>query len=82
MEHRLFSLISQNWRGRPLTSLEVIVSLLAATTTRKGLKVQSEPDRGSYPPGIKVRDADMAQINLRRDKFHGDWNYGIAPQGQ
>jgi len=81
IEHRLFSFISQNWRGQPLTSLEVIVSLIAATTTRKGLKVQSEPDRGSYPAGIKVRDADMAQINLRRDKFHGDWNYEIAPQG-
>jgi len=82
IEHRLFSFISQNWRGQPLTSLEVIVSLIAATTTRKGLKVQSEPDRGSYPAGIKVRDTDMAQINLRRDKFHGDWNYEITPQAQ
>jgi hypothetical protein len=65
-----------------LTSLEVIVSLIAATTTRKGLKVQSGPDRGSYPTGIKVRDRDMAQINLRPDKFHGDWNYEIVPQGE
>ena len=82
IEHRLFSFISQNWRGQPLTSLEVIVSLIAAPTTRQGLKVQSEPDRGSYPAGIKVRDTDMAQINLRRDKFHGDWNYEIVPQGE
>jgi len=65
-----------------LTSLEVIVSLIAATTTRKGLKVQSEPDRGSYPAGVKVRDTDLAQINLRRDEFHGDWNYEVLPQKQ
>ena len=73
IEHRLFSFISQNWRGQSLASLEVIVSLIAATTTRKGLKVYSEPDRGSYPAGIKVHDTDLAQVNLRRDKFHGDW---------
>jgi transposase len=79
IEHRLFSFISQNWRGKPLTSLAVIVSLIAATTTHKGLRVHSEPDTGSYPPGVKVTDAEMAQIALQRDKFHGDWNYEIHP---
>jgi len=82
IEHRLFSFISQNWRGKPLTSLEVIVSLIAATTTRKGLKVHSEPDTGSYPAGIKVPDVEMAHLNLRRDKFHGDWNYELVSQAR
>ena len=82
IEHRLFSFISQNWRGKPLTSLEVIVSLIAATTTRKGLKVHSEPDTGSYPAGIKVPDVEMAHLNLRRDKFHGDWNYALVSQAR
>ena len=79
IEHRLFSFISKNWRGQPLTSLKVIVSLIAGTTTRKGLKVHAEIDDRSYPPGIKVADKDMAQINLRRDAFHGEWNYEILP---
>ncbi len=79
IEHRLFSFISQNWRGKPLTSLAVIVSLIAATTTRKGLRVHSEPDTGSYPSGVKVTDAEMAHIALHRHKFHGDWNYEIHP---
>ena len=69
IEHRLFSFISKNWRGQPLTSLKVIVSLIAGTTTRKGLKVHAEIDDRSYPAGIKVPDAEMAQINLRRDEF-------------
>jgi len=80
IEHRLFSFISQNWRGKPLTSLQVIVSLIAATTTATGLKVHSELDTASYPSGIKVSDKEIAQINLRRDKFHGDWNYEIHPR--
>lgn len=79
IEHRLFSFISKNWRGQPLTSLKVIVSLIAATTTRKGLKVHAEIDDRSYPPGIKVPDTEMAQINLHRDAFHGEWNYEILP---
>lgn len=79
IEHRLFSFISKNWRGQPLTSLKVIVSLIAATTTRKGLKVHAEIDDRSYPPGIKVPDNEMAQINLHRDAFHGEWNYEILP---
>ena len=80
IEHRLFSFISKNWRGQPLTSLKVIVSLIAATTTRKGLKVHAELDTRSYPAGIKVPDAVMEKINLRRDDFHGDWNYEVLPR--
>src|SRR6188474_3010175 len=77
IEHRLFSFISKNWGGKPLTSLQVIVSLIAATTTATGLKVHSELDTASYLPGIKVSDKEVSEINLRRDKFHGDWNYEI-----
>jgi transposase len=79
IEHRLFSFISKNWRGQPLTSFKVIVSLIAATTTRKGLKVHAEIDRGTYPSGIKVADEEMSKIHLQRDEFHGDWNYEIRP---
>jgi hypothetical protein len=80
IEHRLFSFISKNWRGQPLTSLKVIVSLIAGTTTRKGLRVHAEIDDRQYPDGIKVPDAEMAQIHLRRDDFHGEWNYEITPR--
>ena len=79
IEHRLFSFISQNWRGKPLVSHEVIVNLIAATTTREGLRVQCQLDTKSYPTGIKVSDQDMASINIRRDSFHGEWNYTISP---
>ena len=79
IEHRLFSFISKNWRGQPLTSFKVIVSLIAATTTRKGLKVRAEIDRGAYPSGIKVADDEMSKINLHRAEFHGDWNYEVHP---
>jgi transposase len=80
IEHRLFSFISKNWRGQPLTSLKVIVSLIAGTTTRKGLQVHAEIDDRSYPAGIKVPDAEMDRLNLRRDEFHGEWNYEILPR--
>src|SRR3954451_18212498 len=80
IEHRLFSFISQNWRGRPLVSHEVVVNLIAATTTETGLQVACELDRNSYPSGIKVSKEDMAGIRLRRDKFHGEWNHTILPQ--
>ena len=80
IEHRLFSRITQNWRGKPLISLEVIVSLIAATRTTTGLKVHSELDTRSYPKGVKVSDKDIAQLNLRRDQFHGEWNYEIHPR--
>ena len=80
IEHRLFSHITMNWRGRPLTSHEVIVNSIAATTTRTGLTVRAELDLGSYPTGIEISDAQMAAIPLVRNRFHGDWNYTIHPR--
>ena len=80
IEHRLFSFISQNWRGTPLTSYAVILSLIAATTTATGLTVESYLDTNRYPAGRKVSDAEMAMIQLQRDAFHGEWNYTIAPR--
>ena len=79
IEHRLFSYISLNWRGQPLVSHEVIVNLIAATTTRKGLKVRAQLDTSPYPKGIKVSDDEFASIRLARDDFHGEWNYTITP---
>ncbi len=78
IEHRLFSYISQNWRGKPLLSHAVIVSLIAATTTKTGLKVQCELDTPEYPSGIVVTDEELAQVNLQRHDFHGEWNYTIS----
>ncbi len=80
IEHRLFSFISQNWRGKPLVSHQVIVNLIAATTTRTGLRVRAEVDPGKYPKGVKVSDQEVAAIRLERDKFHGEWNYRIFPR--
>jgi hypothetical protein len=80
IEHRLFSFITQNWRGKPLVSHEVIVNLIAATTTRAGLQVRSQLDTGKYPKGIKVTKQEFATIRLSPDTFHGNWNYTIAPQ--
>jgi transposase len=80
IEHRLFSYITQNWRGKPLRSFQTIVNLIAATTTKTGLKVHAELNTETYQSGIKVSDADLAQVNIRRDKFHGDWNYEIGPR--
>ena len=79
IEHSLFSFISQNWRGKPLVSYTVILSLIAATTTATGLTVESSLDANPYPAGRKVSDAEMATIRLQRDAFHGEWNYTIAP---
>jgi DNA-binding phage protein len=79
IEHRLFSFISQNWRGKPLVSHEVIVNLIAATTTQTGLKVVCQLDQNAYPAGLKVSKKAMEEINLRRDPFHGEWNYTILP---
>jgi hypothetical protein len=79
IEHRLFSAISQNWRGRPLVSHEVVVNLIAATTNSKGLKVRSALDTNHYPKGIKISDEELAAINLHRAAFHGEWNYSILP---
>lgn len=79
IEHRMFSHISMNWRGRPLISHEVIVNLIAATTTRSGLKIEAEIDTNPYPKGIRVSDAELAKVNLRKADFHGEWNYTILP---
>jgi transposase len=81
IEHRLFSSISQNWRGKPLISHEVIINLIAATTTATGLTVKSKLDTNTYPAGLKVSDQQMAELHLKRDKFHGDWNYSLLPRG-
>ena len=78
IEHRLFSAISMNWRGRPLTSHQVIVDLIANTTTRTGLKVHARLDQHHYPTGIKITDKQLAAIPLTKHDFHGDWNYTIA----
>ena len=82
IEHRLFSFITQNWRGRPLVTHQVIVELIAATKTNAGLTVRSEIDPNLYPAGVKVTDQEMATINIRRHDFHGEWNYTIAPRTQ
>ena len=79
IEHRLFSFITQNWRGKPLVSHEVIVNLIAATTTDAGLRVHAELDVSEYPLGQKVTDAELAAVNIARHAFHGDWNYTIRP---
>lgn len=82
IEHRLFSQISENWRGRPLVSHEAIVSLIAATTNAGGLRVRAKLDRRPYQAGIKIPSATMKQLRLDRDAFHGEWNYTISPQVQ
>jgi hypothetical protein len=69
-----------NWRGRPLTSHEVVVNLIGATKTTEGLTVKAERDHGSYPIGIKVTDAQLSAVNLQPDPFHGEWNYTILGQ--
>lgn len=80
IEHRLFSHISMNWRGQPLVSHEVIVNLIAATTTRKGLRVQAAIDDAQYKKGVKVTNSEFATIQIARDDFHGEWNYVISPR--
>lgn len=80
IEHRLFSFISQNWRGKPLVSLQTIVNLIANTTTRKGLVVKAAIDSNNYPTKIKVTDQELAKLRLKRDNFHGEWNYSINPR--
>ncbi len=79
IEHRLFSYITKNWRGKPLISYEVIVNLIASTKTKKGLKVKCELDKTEYEIGNKVTDKDFNKINMVRDDFHGEWNYSINP---
>ena len=79
IEHRLFSFISINWRGKPLRSYRTIVQLIATTSTDAGLKVRAELDENKYPKGVKVSDSQMAAVNLSHHTFHGDWNYTISP---
>jgi len=82
IEHRLFSFITQNWRGKPLITHKVIVSLIGATTTKKGLKVQCQLDDGTYAKGRRVTDRQLAEVNLVPDAFHGEWNYTIRPSAE
>jgi hypothetical protein len=82
IEHRLFASISQNWRGKPLVSHQVIVQLIGATTTQTGLTVRCEIDANRYPKGIKVTAAEMATLAIERDPFHAEWNYTISPNQQ
>jgi hypothetical protein len=80
IEHRLFSFISSNWRGEPLRDYETIVNLISRTTTAKGLQVTCRLDRRKYPTGRKVTDEEIKRVNLKQNKFHGEWNYTIHPQ--
>lgn len=79
IEHRLFSFISANWRGKPLIDRATVVSLIANTTTKTGLKIRAKLDERSYQTGIKVSDQEMKLLNLHQDTFHGEWNYFIQP---
>jgi len=80
IEHRLFSFISQNWRGKPLVSHQVIVDLISATSTKAGLRVRAQIDSNLYPSGLKVSDEEVAALHIERDAFHGEWNYKILPR--
>jgi len=79
IEHRMFCHITQNWRGTPLVSHEVIVNLIANTATKAGLKIRAALDRGTYPTGLPIADEELAAVNLKRADFHGEWNYAIHP---
>ena len=80
IEHRMFCHITENWRGRPLVSREVVVNLIGSTTTKTGLEIKAELDRGSYPTGREVTDQQMEGLSIKREKFHGEWNYTIRPR--
>ena len=80
IEHRLFSQITLNWRGRPLTSHQIIVDLIGATSTATGLTVRAELDIGTYPTGIKYTKAQVDALPITRHDFHGEWNYTVAPR--
>jgi hypothetical protein len=82
IEHRLFCFITKNWRGRPLTTYEVIVNLIASTTTKKGLTVRAALDHRQYETGIAVSDEELEHLRITRAKFHGEWNYSIKPRRQ
>lgn len=80
IEHRLFSFITMNWRGKPLISLETIINLIGATTTRTGLEVCARLDDRIYPDKVRVPDAELKAVNLHGDRFHPEWNYTIKPR--
>jgi hypothetical protein len=80
IEHRMFCHITENWRGRPLVSREVVVNLIGSTTTKTGLEIKAELDGGSYPTGREVTDQQMEGLSIKREKFHGEWNYTIRPR--
>jgi len=82
IEHRLFSFITQNWRGQPLISHAAIVSLISNTRTTAGLKVHCQLDKRPYPTGVEISDEQLATVNIQRDPFHGDWNYTVRPSGR
>jgi hypothetical protein len=79
IEHRMFCHITQNWRGRPLLSRQVVVNLIGRTTTAQGLRIKARLDTKRYAAGIKVTDAQLATVHLTPDAFHGDWNYAVTP---
>jgi hypothetical protein len=79
IEHQLFSNITMNWRGRPLTTIQVVVNLIASTKTTSDLVIECELDKGEYPTGIKVSDKELSKVNIASDDFHGEWNYTILP---
>jgi hypothetical protein len=79
IEHRMFSYISMNWRGKPLISHEVIINLIATTTTQTGLAIEAEMDHNVYPKGLRVTDEELGKVNLHKAAFHGEWNYTIQP---
>jgi hypothetical protein len=79
IEHRLFSFITINWRGKPLLTYRTVVELVAATTIKTGLRVEADLDQGYYPIGVKVTDAEFAAVPLRRHEWHPEWNYSIDP---
>jgi hypothetical protein len=80
IEHRLFSFISINWRGKPLLTYKTIISLIASTKTKTGLKVLARLNKKKYKKGIKVSNIEMQKLNIHKDKFHGEWNYNINPR--
>ena len=80
IEHRLFSFITRNWRGRPLVSRQTVVNLIAATTTKTGLVVKAALDTHTYDTGVKVTDEEVARLQLTPHSFHGEWNYTLFPR--
>ena len=82
IEHRMFCHITENWRGKPPVSHEIIVNLIGNTTTKTGLSIQADLDRRTYPTGIEVSEQDMRELNLEKSEFHGEWNYRILARSK